>query len=282
MERAPVRDTVDTLPGSIIGKLVERLESRPDRYSPSYIAQIISKSIADKDQKQYGASRGVRKGHFLEAGQDKLFMWVPRTALSIIKGEYRLDYAGMSFPGFTHGREIFATLDEKVSSIPLETLGEDTIFRLAAFLTIVVASNHAFPDANGRVAVGLADVFLRRLARKAVDYEKLDARAGELRRAMTDATCSLLPGRYNPASAFARMERTEIHRETISVPGVTVNAPQLKQFLRDFSGSIQQFIRDFDLARKKTDPLSTYSHIDKIAAIYREASVSTNQDNAKS
>lgn len=60
-----IRDKVDTLPQNILQLVAERLKNNQERYAPSYIARILSKSISDEHQKKY-QTWGFRKGHFVE------------------------------------------------------------------------------------------------------------------------------------------------------------------------------------------------------------------------
>lgn len=180
----------------------------------------------------------------------------------------------MTFPGLNQGSEIFNELDKKIESISPERLHGDEIYHLAAFLTIISASCHAFPDANGRISVGLADIFLQNLLNRKIDYGKLNDRMDEFLKAMTVATYSLLHEEYNPTANREQMRKKKEKHRQVQIPRNSgLDRLKIRKFIDNFSTSIKQFIIDFNPKKLSDDPLSTYYHISKIANIYKEATI---------
>lgn len=270
-------DRLDTLQDSVpLQEIARRMLECPNRYAPSYIARIISRGIPEIYQRKV---KGMRRGNIGILETDKAQETILRIEDLVTPFEYypyKINYDTIIFPGTHYGKLIFAALDEKMRTLPPQP-DLDHHLRIAAFLTIVAASAHAFPDVNGRVSVGLADVYLRAQCKKSLNMSALsnEDNVVELWTAMVNCTYLLLPEKYNPKAIIEESKRKNRNEIEVDAPYLGVFSFQEQALVRPFrpifADSIIQFIRDFQGDRAVTNnQLDIYYHLDRLAGIYKE------------
>src|SRR5688572_26235116 len=174
-----------------------------DKYTPSYIARLINRGLAQELYQDYPDIKGLRKGHFIvdkdirhEMGED--------VALAISReGGTRVEYDRVILPS-NRSTEILAELDKKISTIDFSKKSQKEIYAIAAFATIMVSTAHPFPDGNGRTAVGVADVIIRRNLQRSLRLDLIEKLNVNLVSMLIPSTASMYPGRYHPEAAMER------------------------------------------------------------------------------
>lgn len=278
---AEIPDMLDTFASASLQKLAGRRQVQPERYTPSYMARIMSRSMPEENQQKIKGMRRGQIGGLPSKSGERVILRIWDLDTPIKYGPYEIRYETIVFPGTHFGDEIFRAMDKKVLTFtPTSDLNE--LLRRAAFQTVVTASAHAFPDVNGRISVGLADTYLRANAGRSLDMNLLsdEKKMVELADEMIRSTYLLLPEKYNPRPVIEELKRKNKFSITLTAPYLgpfkfQVQS-QVKPFRPLFAESIITFINGFDSSAPKTDdPLNIYFHIDNIADIYRENLVDT-------
>ncbi len=263
-------DSLFTLPFTVIEQLGTRSELSPERYKPSYISRILNRAIAPEF---HNPQARFLRGHFFIEPPERFSTLNSGSRITFNSGDKQVVLEGMSYPGSTHGKELFDQLDEKVSNIDVKSLNEEQLSIVAAFLTICSVTIHPFRDSNGRGAVGLADVFLRSNTGTTFDYEKLVEHNQTLVNLLVIGSLSLLPPSHNPEICAMQMAVEDKYLE-IKIPNMqNASVEEVSAFLKDFSDTITAFIRTFDVAQATEKPARIFDpnySIHKLAALFRE------------
>jgi len=243
-EQVSIPDHLKTLDGDLIQLLSER---RDARYSPSYIARIINRSITDDSYLQT-LPAGFRKGKIIDT--EKILHTYQETTFSISREGKVLEYHNLSLPT-GYGREIMDALDKKVACLDLEKLPKDQVLRLVVLVMIACSTAHVFPDANGRTCVGLADYYLKRCLGKGLKIDLLLKRNKELVNGLIFSSLGLLPDDYNPQVKLFELEQSEAEKMEIELPSFsTAREKDVLIFIRNFVQNVIKFIEEYRLDEK--------------------------------
>lgn len=269
---------------SIVEQLVGRSETNPDAYPISQVAKIINKTaegditghrlrrgeISSIDQLAIPSNPGaVRLMNYDEGG------FLTSTTWRFDTGNRRTRYIGLTLPGWSHGAELYQTLDDKVATTDTSSMTEEQKFQFIAFVSIAVGTTHAFADGNGRTDRGVVDFLLRRELGRHLDNEAVKKRKRELDDLKKGASYRLLPGKYNPTAVDEMMKEEGLRYFEVFLPYVeNYLRGELPQFLRDYADSIKNFIEHFEPPESSDLPFKDIRHqVQRLAQFYQEVSL---------
>lgn len=263
----------------LIGPLVQHSIEESSSYPLSKVAQIINRSSLGN----YNSPDGyVRKGQITSKDIHKEYGIVLRPFADGIKqprdhvidtAGRKIIYPGFTYPGWSYGRELFDTLDQRIDSLGIGEMPEEEKFQAIAFASASVVAIHAFRDGNKRTARGVAAFLIEKYTNRSLDMVKLRDREQELTAALIRTQYRLLPGKYNPQALFREMQgKGETEREVVIPAPSNDLSGEVSTFLKDYSDSIGQFITTAAFPIPEDSPyLSVYNPIKALAALYRES-----------
>ncbi len=271
-------DGLSTIPVDILAKVPERMAAKPLKYKPSYVLRIINRSIPKEDAT---ASLGsdIRRGHYSAADPGEHHIINKNPEMGITLDGYSINYRGLTLVGLNFGESILAVLDKKFAGLNFGHMTEKQVFRTASFASIVAGATHPFKDANGRSAVGLADVILRWKLAKRLNFGKLMEENHKLTSILSAGSLALLPDQYNPNAVVIAMRDAREKERSVQIPNKLVGPPEaVTRFLSDYSQSITRFIEGFDPEKAAADSFRRGSLdvrwcVDDLADLYRRTSV---------
>ncbi len=285
---------VTSIPSSILGLLNERGVKDLDRYTPSHMARIINRSISNQDAKSYAGTKYdfLRRGHFTNSKLDDIsiiFYFSPKEWQDgfgvVTRAGYTVYYKDFISPGLKHGESILKQLDETVRNAKPDVLREDQQYLFAAFIALAIGAAHAFPDGNGRAAIGVANIYLNRLTGRKLDESKLILRNKDLEIALTYGSIGSFPAKYNAYQVIENAQNSFGSDKTITLAPPShrpeVSADERHQFLEEYASCIKKFIEDFkiefasDPEKAPINQRLSYEGIKKLALIFKDCSIAS-------
>lgn len=255
---------ITTIPESLLQKIAD-LEG--DRFVPSRIARVINRSIDGRHYKRYLGLSGFKRGHYIEDGEH--FNTNYGNDIRFVQGENTLVYRNITQPSF-YGSFAMEALDKKFKSIDFVSLSRDQIFKIAALASAVVTSAHAFPDAHGRTAVGLAAVIIKKYTGADIDLNKVEKEDDDskLSTAFARVSISMFPRKYNPEKNLSDL----VGRGG----GLVVDTPtegynnleEVKRFASEYAESIGRYVEGFTIKDADENNNIFYKSINDVASIY--------------
>lgn len=263
-----IRDDISTIPKGIIGLLSDHASENPIKYKPSYVAQIINRSInpafIDTDIVE-------KQGHYVVKDPVESHMEA-LSKTNLFYPPYEVQYRGITYPGLTYGQAILKSLDTHLDILSEQDVKVENILRLAALSTVVVTSTHPFSDANGRTGIGLADYFVHLSLHKTLNYDYLTSQAKKIDEVLALSTTMLLPKKYHPSNLIAEMKQRNQTTTEVKLSAKELHAKgELLPFLANFKDNIILAIEEYDPLDQKNDFFSVNTHIASLANIYASA-----------
>lgn len=257
---------------STINPNIQELLSERD-YLPSYMAKIINRAIEDKRYKTYRGFSGLKKGHFVENYES--FHEFSSADITINSSGKALKYPRLTMPS-SMGSRVINELDTLVKNFNPRSLDEDAFYNFLAMIVLSIGSAHAFPDGNGRTAIGIADIYIRKYTGNQLDREKMQRFDKRLTIAMTIGSVLMLPSEYNPNTILNEINHGEI-REVIIPTKTTHSTRYVQQFAEEYADTIISNIRYFDphiMEDTVSEPFSLLrDSILPIAALLKETTI---------
>lgn len=281
-----------TVTDSLIGK--GQLESDKRKYTPSHMARIINRSIPGPDAKSYEGTQYafVRKGHFTNTFGADVMTTFSITPEQWSKGFGTYTYHGYSVyykdfvsPGLRHGEKILKHLDEIVDKTDVNKLEADQRYYFAALIAVVIGTAHAFPDGNGRAAIGVANIYINRLTGHKLDEKRIIARNKDLELAMDACSFGMFQAEYNPYQIIEEAEKNNSPEKEIFItlpsfrPGVS--AEERSIFIDNYARSINDFMDKFNMdyvINPEKAPIQyrlTYEGIRDLDLLFKDVAVPT-------
>jgi|GEM_PF-5340633 len=162
----------------------------------------------------------------------------------------KITYRGFSFPGLSHGQQIFAALDQKARSLftDPEILASDTAVRdSASLIGAIITMTHAFLAGNGRTSRAVIDFYLRKYSQERLDESRLLQTQNKRRLdlAFQRMSYEALPQGYSPQSVLNGTDHNEQEID-IAIPlPQTHSQEEVRTFLRNYADTIIDHLTRF-------------------------------------
>ncbi len=258
------RDSIHTINSKIIDAIRKR---NLDKYSPSYVAQIVNRTLNYDGSRPSGPNYYV--GHYSEA----------KTCSATAGGGFVFSLNNSNFTlegetlllGTFGSKDVMCELDLAVIRLEQKTISKNDVYKIAALITVIIGTAHPFPDGNGRTAVGVAKEYIEsHFSGKIIDFEQLAKSNDQLKKAMAISSHLLLPGKYNPLNALKAMRAVGLRDKIVKMP----NPEKLEEvvpYFDEYKKYIINFLKGYKITSGDGIDLNIHTQIEKIANLYRKS-----------